>query len=65
MNDSGTLAAGVRPARIEIEAVVIRSNGHREDLGAIAYWDRNLLRRARWRIHRALARLMSLARDVA
>lgn len=31
---------------VEIQAVVIRANGQREDLGTISYWHRNILKRA-------------------
>jgi hypothetical protein len=65
MNESGNLAVGLRPARIEIEAVVIRSDGRREDLGVVAYWHRSVLLRAFWRVRRGLARLTRLARGVA
>ena len=33
-----------------IEAVVIRADGSREDLGVVSYWHRNPLRRLWWRI---------------
>jgi hypothetical protein len=33
-----------------IEAVVIRADGTREDLGEISYWHRNPLRRFWWRL---------------
>lgn len=39
---------GVR--KLEIEAVVIRADGTREDLGTVAYWHRNPLRRWAWRL---------------
>lgn len=35
---------------IEIEAVVIRANGTREDLGTIVAWHKNPLRRLVWRL---------------
>ena len=51
MND--TLARqGVRQTRVE--AVVIRADGTREELGAIAYWHRNPLARWAWRLGQAL-----------
>ena len=31
--------------QVEIEAVVIRADGTREDLGTISYWHKNPLRR--------------------
>lgn len=33
-----------------LEAVVIRADGTREDLGAVAYYHRNPLRRLAWRL---------------
>ncbi len=37
-----------------IEAVIIRADGSREDLGVIAYYHRNPLRRLWWRLtHRS------------
>lgn len=33
-----------------IDAVVIRADGTREELGTVAYWHRNPLRRLWWRI---------------
>jgi len=33
-----------------IEAVVIRANGKREDLGVVSYWHKNPLRRLAWRL---------------
>ena len=37
-----------------LEAVVIRADGKREDLGAIAYWNRNPLRRWWWALTQTL-----------
>lgn len=34
-----------RVKRMTLEAVVIRADGSREDLGTIAYWDRRWYRR--------------------
>jgi hypothetical protein len=34
-----------QPTSIEVQAVVIRADGTREDLGTISYWHRNPLRR--------------------
>jgi hypothetical protein len=33
-----------------IEAVVIRADGTREDLGVVSYWHRNPLKRLIWRL---------------
>lgn len=38
--------------RVSIDAVVLRENGFREDLGCIAFWDKSLLKRMDWRIKR-------------
>jgi hypothetical protein len=35
---------------VQFEAVVIRADGTRENLGTIAYWHRNPLRRVMWQI---------------
>ena len=36
------------PAGVTIEARVIRADGSAEDLGVVAYWDKNPLKRAWW-----------------
>jgi hypothetical protein len=33
-----------------IEAVVIRANGDREDLGVVSYWHKSWYRRLAWRL---------------
>lgn len=33
-----------------IEAVIIRADGTREELGVVSYWHRNPLRRLWWRL---------------
>lgn len=43
-------AAKQKMKQTTIEAVVIRADGTREDLGVISYWHRNPLRRLWWRI---------------
>lgn len=35
---------------VAIDAVVIRADGRREDLGTISFWHRNLWRRLWWAI---------------
>jgi hypothetical protein len=35
---------------VTIEAVVIRANGDREDLGTVAYWNRNPLLRVAYKL---------------
>lgn len=37
-----------------IEAVVIRKDGRREDLGVLAYYHRNPLKRAMWALRQKL-----------
>lgn len=37
--------ARTEPREASIEAVVIRADGTREELGRVAYWNRNPLRR--------------------
>jgi hypothetical protein len=37
-----------------IEAVVIRADGKREDLGVVSYWNKNPFKRLFWRIKRWL-----------
>jgi hypothetical protein len=43
---------------VSLEAVVIRADGTREDLGTIAYWHKNPLRRLYYRLtHRRGGRI--------
>ena len=44
------VVAGIKPRSAEISAVVIRADGRREELGTIAYYHRNPLRRFVWRV---------------
>jgi len=44
------LHATGKPREVSIEAVVIRADGTREDLGTISYWHRNPIRRWLWAI---------------
>lgn len=46
------LGAKSEIATASIEAVVIRADGTRENLGTVAYWHRNPLRRALWKVSR-------------
>ena len=39
-----------------LEAVIIRADGTREELGQIAYYHQNPLKRLVWRVRRALSR---------
>ncbi len=41
-----------KASEIRIEAVVTRADGRREDLGTVAYWHKNPLKRLAWRIRR-------------
>jgi hypothetical protein len=43
-------------SELSIEAVVIRADGTREDLGIVSYWHKNPLRRLAWRVRRAVRR---------
>lgn len=54
--DKKSLAKG-KFKEVEIEAVVIRADGTREELGAVSYWHRNPLRRAQHRINKQLGEL--------
>jgi hypothetical protein len=42
--------------QVSIEAVVIRADGTREDLGVVSYWHKSRLRRWAWRARRVLRR---------
>lgn len=44
------IRARSRPREMIIDAIVIRADGSREDLGRVAYWHRNPLRRLWWRL---------------
>lgn len=46
-----------KPREAKIEAVVIRANGTRQNLGTIAYYHRNPLRRLAWRVRQAVRKL--------
>lgn len=41
---------GPAVASVVVEAVIIRADGSSEDLGTVAYWHRNPLRRLLWRL---------------
>lgn len=43
-----------RPREVSIEAVVIRADGTKQNLGTIAYWHRNPLMRLLWRAKQTL-----------
>lgn len=44
-----------QPTSISVEARVIRRDGSVEELGTLAYWHRNPIRRALWRLRAALS----------
>lgn len=48
----GEIKTQVPVRRVSLEAVVIRRDGSREDLGVVARYDQNPLRRLWWRITR-------------
>lgn len=50
-------ASGLRSA--SVEAVITRADGSTENLGEVAYWHRNPLRRIAWRIRRAWRQLLA------
>ncbi len=45
--------------KIEIDAVVIRANGKREDLGTIAYWNKNPFMRFAWAFRKRLGSIFN------
>lgn len=51
---NGALLAKSKAKESFISAVVMRADGTTEDLGVIAYWHRNPLRRAYWRLKQLL-----------
>ena len=46
----GSLTVSQPVRKATIEAVIIRANGMRENLGVISYYHRNPLKRLAWRI---------------
>lgn len=44
-----------QPTMVSVSAVVIRADGRREELGELAYWHRNPLRRVLWALKQRLA----------
>lgn len=51
---SGNVKANVKAKQITIEAVVTRADGRVEKLGVISFYHRNPLRRAWWKLKRAI-----------
>lgn len=48
--------SGSKPKSMRVEAVVIRANGKREDLGVISYWSSNVLMRAWYAVKNKIRR---------
>lgn len=48
----GTIIAKSRAKKQTIHAVVTRADGTVEDLGMVAYWHKNPLKRLAWRLYR-------------
>jgi hypothetical protein len=48
----GGMTSKTKAREASIEAVVIRADGSRENLGTIAYWHRNPVRRLWWQAKR-------------
>jgi hypothetical protein len=46
----GSLTTKTNAKEASIEAIVIRADGSRENLGTIAYWHRNPMRRLWWQV---------------
>lgn len=51
------LSAQGQPKSMVIEAVVVRADGSVQDLGVIAYYHSNPLKRLLWRVKRFLGRV--------
>jgi len=47
-----------KPREVSFEAVIIRADGSREDLGTVAYWHANPFMRLWHRIRRRLSTLL-------
>ncbi|CAA2139567.1 hypothetical protein [Hyphomicrobium sp. ghe19] len=50
----GSITASSNVKEAQIQAVVIRADGSREDLGTISYFHKNPLRRWLWRLKELL-----------
>jgi hypothetical protein len=48
--------ANVNAKEIKLEAIVIRADGTRENLGVIDYWHQNPLKRFVWKLKKLLER---------
>ena len=53
---AGTIKTVAKAREASINAVVTRANGTVEDLGTVAYWHRNPLRRLWWRLTQTFGR---------
>lgn len=49
---TGSVQAAARIKQATLQAVIIRADGSREDLGTVSYYHRNPLRRLAWRLSR-------------
>jgi hypothetical protein len=47
-------------SQVTVEARVIRADGTVQELGTVAYWHRNPLKRLAWRVSNTLQRLRAL-----
>lgn len=59
----GTIFAKARVKESSISAVITRADGSVEELGTIAYWHRNPLRRWAWGARKFLGDLRRAARE--
>lgn len=57
MGVHGGMIAHGKARSAEFRAVVTRANGTTEDLGVVAYWHKNPLRRWGWQISRIFLKL--------
>lgn len=58
--DAGLAPVEGRPVRMQLDLVKITADGRRIDLGTVAYWHRNPLRRLLWRLSRLFFRTREL-----
>lgn len=57
MSVSGNIITRAKAREVSVTAVVIRADGTREDLGQIAYWHKNPLRRLAWNASKLFRRV--------
>ena len=53
-------SAAANARMVSMEAKIIRANGTVEDLGTIAYWHRNPLKRMAWSMGRFVRRIFAV-----